>query len=151
MSNCKNICFFTMLFVCGLILEVWLVDVGWNAFLFLGVDGWPSSLIPFSSYLRLRFCRAGGSLSPPVKGSLSPPGSLSPLRGHFRPHWKGHLRPQHFGYKETGYEMGNQRYQETGMGRMGGWAGTITNQTRAHARHLQLWVTREGWEDGQGQ
>ena len=29
---------------------------------------------------------AGGSLSPPVKGSLSPPGSLSPLRGHFRPH-----------------------------------------------------------------
>ena len=23
---------------------------------------------------------------------------------------------------------------------MGGWAGTITNQTIAHARHLQLWV-----------
>ena len=23
-------------------------------------------------------------------------------------------------------------------GRMGGWAGTMTNQTRAHARHLQL-------------
>ena len=36
-------------------------------------------------------------------------------------------------------------------GRMGGWAGTITNQTRAHARHLQLWVTGEGWEDGLGQ
>ena len=36
-------------------------------------------------------------------------------------------------------------------GRMGGWAGTITNQTRAHARRLQLWVTGEGWEDGLGQ
>ena len=36
-------------------------------------------------------------------------------------------------------------------GRMGGWAGAITNQTRAHARHLQLWVTGEGWEDGLGQ
>ena len=36
-------------------------------------------------------------------------------------------------------------------GRMGGWAGTITNQTRAHARHLQLWVPGEGWEDGLGQ
>ena len=36
-------------------------------------------------------------------------------------------------------------------GRMGGWAGTITNQTRAHARHLQLRVLGEGWEDGLGQ